>query len=199
MLTLCVGCGCNRTSGVSGGPSPSSGTGKKYPLVSDVAPKGKYSPHAKLTLGRDMTVVVDVDQKEQANDLLVDLTAHGQSFEKEIYRSDGNAFYLVNAVGVEYQPPIKLLQFPLQVGDSWPWTGKLLNAGHSNNGTATITTSADRLLLPGAPADTILVEVKLEIDNGTPTWAQRKLAFWFLPGKGIVRRNFGTSARDPVE
>jgi hypothetical protein len=43
------------------------------------------------------------------------------------------------------------------------------------------------------------VEVKLEIDNGTPTWAQRKLSFWFLPGKGIVRRSFGTSSRDPVE
>jgi hypothetical protein len=55
------------------------------------------------------------------------------------------------------------------------------------------------LNLAGGPYATIRAHVALVLDTGSPEPAKRELMFWFVPKKGIIKRDFGAiSTREPA-
>jgi hypothetical protein len=197
-LMSLVGASCARTGG--SGASGTSGGSPDYVLASDLGPEKQYSEKAKLAIGRTMVVPVKVFYERAGTDLVVSLRAYEENFEQETYRLDGTTFQLINAAGETYEPPIQLLKFPLTLGDNWKWTGKMISGGEPRPAQADVSTSKDRLLLASGAVDSVLVQVQLKFESGGPTVAERRLSFWFVPGKGMAQRAFGDgSKREPVE
>ena len=107
---------------------------------------------------------------------------------------------MVEVAGESYQEPMPLLKFPLTIGDSWTWSGKMVAGLEPHNASAKISTAAEQILLPGGPTQSVLVVVDLAIESGASTPAARKLRFWFVENKGLVKRQFGIgSSREPAE
>ena len=72
-------------------------------------------------------------------------------------------------------------------------------SGVGHEAEASISTASDKIkLADGTLADALVVRVKLQLTNGTKTPAERMLAFWFVKGKGIIKREIGSgSKREP--
>lgn len=144
-------------------------------------------------------VPVELAQTRSGNTLGLELRAHGKLVERERYIADGNGFRLQEASGETYDPPLPLLQFPMTVGQSWNWEGKVLSAGSSRPASATVVSSMEKLNAPGGPYDCVVVRVDLEIETGAGEPVKRALRLWFARGQGIVQREFGaTSTRQPM-
>lgn len=136
--------------------------------------------------------------EEKPSDIVIKLWAHGELFEEERYSNPAGAFGLVNAAGETYEPPIPLLKFPMHVGDKLKWDGKMLTGPVGRNASARVTSSEDKLEVGADRVRALLVEVELKISGGGPNPALRRLSFWFVPGKGLLRREFGVSTtREP--
>jgi len=99
--------------------------------------------------------------------------------------------------GETFEPPLPLIKFPMSVGDSFDWEGKIVFAGHELEGKAKSVTSRDTPDLATGPRETLKVAVELEISDGSPKPATRKLEYWFAEGVGPVRRDYGNQVRTP--
>lgn len=144
---------------------------------------------------------VPVKLSQQKKDLSTTLTlaVHDEPFEVESYRSMSDSFELVSAAGETFTPPLDLLRFPLEVGSTWDWKGTM-GFGSAYPATAVVTTANDSLDL-GVPTSSIKVLVAITIEANGPDKlpAHRDLSFWFVPGKGVVKRDFGAgSIRQPL-
>ena len=110
-------------------------------------------------------------------------------------------FSVSQAAGEEYVPPIPVLEFPLKVGGPpIRWSGTLSSELSPHHATARIVISTDKVAVGDGAVSTIRSDVEIDIDplNRTPA-TQRRLSFWFEPGKGLIKRQFGaTSAREPA-
>jgi hypothetical protein len=182
--------------------SPSTpASGRTFTIPSSLAPTERFSEKARLTIGPgDLIVPVTVEYKRTGGELVVDLLNFGQSFERELYRTDGNGFFLVEAALENYDPPIMLLKFPLTVGEHWTWKGKVTSGGQVREAEANVTTASEGLLLASGTVDCVLVEVRLKLVGAAVAVPERRLSFWFAPGKGIAQRQFGGgSKRAPAE
>ncbi|MFZ4508440.1 MAG: hypothetical protein ACOYON_12170 [Fimbriimonas sp.] len=186
--------------GVNGCTSPPEAKGKvAFFDASALKPDALPGERAQLILaGTEVNVALKQEQKGTKTHLL--LLAHDEVFEHELYDSSPTAFRLENASDNVYTPGIDLLRFPLAFGDQWDWKGKETVGGISRNASAGITTVADKLYIDGVPVETVQVSVDLKLEaEGSGPVAHRKLAFWFAPGKGVIRREFGSaSVRQPV-
>lgn len=192
LLAVLVAAGCNGKS--------SSGTGEKFETLADLQPDANIPATALLKIGQ-VDVPVEVVQASNGDRVELSLNAHGQTFEKEIYRVSTDSFELVEGAGEVYEKPLPVLRFPLAVGDSWTWNGTMSSGDGPHDASAKIATSEEPLLLPveGSTAS-VLVVVDLSIKGAGPTPAARKLRFWFVKGKGLVKRQFGiASSREPAK
>lgn len=153
-------------------------------------------PYERAALVLAGTVVpVDVQRvEERPGDVAFRLVAHGQLVEEERYRLETHSFSIVSAAGESYKPPIPLLANPIEAKKPWVWQGSLTSGVEHRNARADLVAIDERLNLPGGPYDSIRVDVELSIEGVGPQPAKRKLAFWFAPGKGIVKRDFGSSS-----
>ncbi|MEA2554283.1 MAG: hypothetical protein QOJ65_2459 [Fimbriimonadaceae bacterium] len=144
-------------------------------------------------------VPVDVKVEQSGDDFSLHLVNGGQDFETEQYKNPPDGFLLVNAAGETYAPPIPLLKFPMRIGDTWKWSGDMITGPASRKADAAIRTRDDKVDM-GTPVDALLVEVDLSMYSGASQPATRRLAFWFVKGKGLVKREFGSStSRVPNE
>lgn len=192
LLSLVVLAGC------TGGKS--SGTGEKFESVRDLQPDAAIAQNASLKIGQ-VDVPVAVVQSTETDRMILALEAHGQVFEREVYRVAGDSFDLVEGAGEVYEDPLPILKFPLAIGDAWSWKGKMSSGNEPHDASAKIATSSEPLLLPAeGSTPSVLVVVDLEISGAGPTPATRKLRFWFVKGKGLVKRQFGiASTREPAK
>jgi hypothetical protein len=176
------------------------GSGASIPDISALKPNAKIGTSAVLKLA-DIDIPVEVAQTEADGKLQIDLKAYGQVFETEKYGIDPNKFSLIDAAGETYSDPLPLLKFPMNVGDIWRWDGTMTAGAEPHKSSAVVTTSAEQLLVPGlGTSDSVLVVVDLSIESGAQTPATRKLRFWFVKDKGLVKRQFGIgSTREPKE
>lgn len=127
------------------------------------------------------------------------LDAYGQTVEEEVYRNGANVFEVERVSGEKYLPPIPLLKFPAKTGEQYKWSGEMVSGEQARKAKANVLLSGDRLNLFGGQFDSLQVTVNLEMESGGPEPAVRKMSFWFVPGKGIVRREFGfSSTREPA-
>jgi hypothetical protein len=125
---------------------------------------------------------------------ILELIAHDKVFEREVYQIDETEIFLVETLGETYEKPIRLLKFPFYVGEESEWEGTMKTEGEILACKAKITTSEDRVQGIDRTMDAIQVTVLLSIRQADIT-VDKKLAFWFVPNEGIVKREFGVSQR----
>jgi hypothetical protein len=131
---------------------------------------------------------------------LIRLTAmqEERQVDQEVYQDNASAFSLDHAAGETFRPPVPLLVFPMHIGDNWDWSGTTTLENSSQAARATVRTAMSRTVIDGSPANSVEVDVDLQMGVNTATPMKRHLKFWFVKGKGIVRRSFGEeSVREP--
>ncbi len=175
--------------------------GKSGPAIQsamEFKPDALYAENALLGYG-GTEVAVKMKRKESGGIVKFVLIAHGEVFETETYRTSNTEFALVGLDDV-FEPPLPLLRFPMHVGDKWDWDGNLTSAMVPHKAKATVTSAREQLFLKkSGQMDTVRADVMLSLDSGTPTPASRKLSFWFVRGRGIVKREIGTATtREPA-
>ncbi len=195
VLTLAA-CGCKQSQASlaaaldGGGPRVT---------MEEMNPEAAPGEKGVLVLG-GLNAPVSIVQTIKANEMTLDLRSHGESLETETYAVSSDSFSLRQAGGESFDPPLPLLKFPMNVGASWTWKGNMWS-GLARSAQATVLTKADRVYGPaGRQDDAILSEVRLTMDSGTRSPAERRLAFWFVKNMGVVKREIGSgSTRLPVD
>ncbi|MBX3114266.1 MAG: hypothetical protein KF836_06840 [Fimbriimonadaceae bacterium] len=113
--------------------------------------------------------------------------------ETEKYFFNDSVFSFAGTAHEKYDPPIRLIQYPLEVGSTWEWTGNIITGQIKSPAKATISTSADTANWASGKVNTLLVKVTLEFAARTSPTA-RELKFWFKPGEGLIRRDLWDSS-----
>lgn len=145
-------------------------------------------------------IPIELQLKRKGSEIHYLLLASGQQIEEEIYELGPSELLLRNASGESFTPPIPILRFPMSAGRSWDWSGKMASGPTPpRQASAQVTSEGVTLNVPGGPYSSVLVRVKLEIESGGPSAAERHLSFWFAQRAGLVKREFGSSStREPV-
>lgn len=162
----------------------------------DLMPDAKPGKQGELTLGGTLLPVQILSQKHD-NLFEIDSLSHDVVVAKEVYQDRMDTFSL-EAVGDEIMiPPIPVLRSPMKVGDSWTWQGHCIGqADHTAK--ATIASRSDKIYSGLSELESVVVEMDLQIEVPNST-AQRRFVFWFVPGKGLLKREFGSaSVRQPL-
>lgn len=174
------------------------GSGERLESRASVKPDALPYDRAGLILAGTV-LPVQLKRTENQDTVSFQLVAHGEVLEEETYTFHDGDFNIASAAGESYQPAIMLLKFPMSVGDHWDWKGKMGAGEIMRDATAAVTTSGETINLPGVSGPAIKVNVRLQMESGGPQPAVRDLTFWFMKGKGIVKREFGASStRQPV-
>ncbi|MEQ1822511.1 MAG: hypothetical protein ABL949_08375 [Fimbriimonadaceae bacterium] len=177
----------------SGCRPPSTSTGAKEIKSSAIFnPGALYSPNVILSMS-DTEIPVVMRVKKEGSLVIFESVNHDTVLETEKYDLQPEAFSLVELVET-YNPPIKLIGFPMSIKDSWEWSGVQTSASIERKAKATITSSLDNLSQDGvAGLETVKITVALEVESGVSKPRESKLEFWFAAGKGIVKRTYGTA------
>lgn len=153
---------------------------------------------------------IDVELVSKKDKGLLDFhwQTHGETLEIERYRFSEKSFELIGAAGEAYEPGIVLLRERFQPGDAWNWSGQSMmqlpgqepRTDTARKATASIKLVADKLNLSGAHHEALRADVLLSIQDGSPNPVPRKLQFWFVRDRGILKREFAmASTRQPAE
>jgi hypothetical protein len=85
----------------------------------------------------------------------------------------------------------------MYAGDSWNWSGNLISPSKPIPARAKIATEDAQVPYQGKSVRAVLTTVELEILLDTPR--SRTMRFWVTKDYGIIKREFGTSIRQPKE
>lgn len=126
------------------------------------------------------------------------------TIDKEVYEVDKQGISLVAfgsgaGAGDQFDPPLKLIAFPAREGQKLEWKGSLRFGNvRAVKGEAVSSTETELLSMATGSAQAIRVTVDLRLESGTPEQARRRLEFWFVNGRGPVKRDFGANqTREP--
>lgn len=165
--------------------------------ISDLKPDTPPPPRADLILA-GTKIPVDLKAMRRAKEFVIELTAFGESIESEKYISSPDEFALREALGEVYEPAITLLRPGIVLNEEWRWRGAISSGGVDRKATASIFLANSPASPNTLPTDSIKVVVALTITSGEGISAERGLAFYFVPNKGLLRREFGhASTRVP--
>lgn len=184
--------GCNE------GPEPAAKSSRRFvDAESFSASATPYREGALVLAGTK--VPVSLTREEEDKIVSFRLAAHGQTIEIERYESDSAGIRILAAGGETYDPPIPLLRFPFEIGDAWQWKGRASSGSVVHLAEAKVGTSSEVLNVPGGPFDAVRVSAVMLFQGDDLRQATRTLDFWFVPGKGVFKRQFGTnSTREPA-
>ncbi len=119
--------------------------------------------------------------------------SHNDLVETETYLVKDSNVFLCHALGEDFHDPIPLMKFPLRIGDKYEWKGTLTSGREDFKGTATVDTVWDSVRMKDGSLDAVKVEIDLRIEDvGT-----RRLSFWFVNGRGVLRTEMGKNVREP--
>ncbi len=168
---------------------------------SELNPDTDPPSHAQLMYIAPPLIPVDVKTERKGQSFTINLYDHGELFDFEKYVSNEEGFFVSQAAGEDYVPPLPILLFPINVGGpALSWRGTLSSELSPHPASASIQVWADKVTVGDAAVATIRSDVEITIeahDHSQST--ERRLTFWFQPGKGLIKRQFGTtSAREPV-
>lgn len=156
-----------------------------------------------LILAERTSIPIELVRIEDAERELVtfECVAHGEVVDQEVYQDRVASFSLVSKTGESFDPPLPLIVYPVRVGETKPfeWKGKVLEGEVPSNAHAVVTVLDEPSNLPAPFSETIRVNVELSLHGaGDPT--KRELAFWFVEGRGLVKRSFGAlDTRQPAQ
>lgn len=97
-----------------------------------------------------------------------------------------------------FDPPLPLLRFPMSLPNSWEWKGKHLVGSRTLDAEAKVSAAKETLDLATGTTETVKVTVTVTTKDGSGTEKERTLTFWFAPGEGPIRREYGLGqVREP--
>lgn len=173
--------------------------GRKLDDLGAVAPAAYNDPRAKLILG-GISIETEVKVTKNADSLTYEFLSHDIALDTERYALVGGGFQLVEASSETYHPPLDLLRPSMTIGESWEWAGHMKAGSVERKATATVLTSSETLTLKQGQHDSLKCVVQLSIESGGIKPAEKTLAFWFVPQRGLVKREFGfAGGREPVD
>lgn len=141
------------------------------------------------------TYAVGVRREERPDGIQFLLVKGDEVLDRETYVLDDDAFRIRLAAGVQYEPPIPLIEFGKRIGDEWGWQGHVLMGAERLSAAAAVSTAEEDINLAGAFDRGLRVRAILEIDGpASDHKLQRALTFWFAPRRGLVKREFGTTS-----
>lgn len=170
---------------------------QEYSNAEALKPEATPYKLANLILGGTK---IPVELKEELKDNKISwiwLTQNTE-IEKEVYISTPQNFSLSAGPAESFNPAIPLLKFPFKVGDSYTYKGAQTYGKVKRDATAKITSTNDILNTEMGVFETVLVTIDLNVASGSPGGTNSSFKFWFSPGKGIIKREFGfNSSRLP--
>lgn len=202
LLALVAGCQSVSPGGSSVSTGQSSSTASPiaatYLKEADLQPGVPPPTAARVLLrGTEIPVVLQVSDD---NDLVHFnwVTEYGVEVESEAYLSNEQGFYFVEAPLEKFDPPMPLVEYPLEIGKEWKWSGYVIYGRHKYPAKADLVAARETLNLPTGHAQALRIDVHLVYDANSPERTVRELKFWFEPGKGLIKREFHDgSTREP--
>lgn len=138
---------------------------------------------------------VTVKTTHKGHDFTIELYFGDELFDSERYVVTSDTFSLAEGAGEKYDPPIPLINFPFHLQQPpTEWHGTLSSMLYPHPAQATVTMEMGEVLNGNTSIQAYQVEVALTFEPA----ASRKLSFWFAPGKGLIKRDFGGSQREPA-
>jgi len=170
-----------------------------YQTADSLKPDASPPKQADIILA-GTSIAVELQETRKNNELILvwmvdpNTEAGGPvEVEREKYFYSDSIFSFAGTGHEKYDPPINLIRYPLEVGATWDWSGKIISGQTTNLAKAKISTSPDSPNLASGKVNTLLVKVVLEYVNTTSPMA-RELKFWFKPGEGIIQRDLWDSS-----
>ncbi|MCB0824847.1 MAG: hypothetical protein KDC26_01545 [Armatimonadetes bacterium] len=143
-------------------------------------------------------VPVDVKATREGNTLLIECLSRDTVVEREKYSFSDKVFAIVSGPSDVFEPPIAIIQYPMDIGSESSWAGKVRTGTNSNPAKAIIKSSQEPVNEDFGSFQALKVTVDLRIDTGSPEQSEARLQFWFKPGEGMIMREFGAvSKREP--
>lgn len=136
-------------------------------------------------------IPVDVKTYRRAKEFVIELSTFGEVMETEKYISSPEEFAVREALGEVFDPAITLLKPGLELNEKWRWSGSISSGGVDRKAAAEVFMAEAAASPDTLQFDSIKVIVLLKIDSGEGLSAERGLAFYFVPNKGLLRRDFG--------
>jgi hypothetical protein len=180
--------------GASGCASPqpqATQTLQRLTSIDELQPDAYAAETARLTYPGGIELPVEISVERQDERYTINILAHGQELEEEVYLIRPGGVQIVRAAAEEFEPPIPLLRFPMEIGQPMEWEGLMTTGDIERKATAVIETSLDTVTSPG---DAVRTNVTLQFESGGPQPAKRVLSFWFVKGQGLVKREFGAGS-----
>lgn len=119
------------------------------------------------------------------------------TIEREQYELTEKGLVVREAGDEVYDPPIEIIKIPMHAGDTWEWKGSLISPTKPIPGSAKVITEDAQVPYQGKSVRAVLATVELKIMLETPR--SRTMRFWITKDYGIIKREFGTSIRQPKE
>lgn len=169
-------------------------------LIQSIAPATLPDPQLDAALVLAGTKIpVELTAGVEGSTLDISLSAFGELLERERYYIAKGEFALLEALDEVYEPPLPLLTSASSTSRAASWSGTVLSGGRKRSAKASIGLEwAPLEELDGKPK-ALKVGVSLHIESGEGVVAERTLAFYFPPKRGLLKREFGhASARIPV-
>lgn len=185
-----LGCSNSSKSGIASG-----GT---FSAFEQMQPQTLPYARAYLILGGtpEETIIETVSRTGEVDfNLLIEDTI----VEQEFYGYDDKSFRFLGNTHERFEPGIPLLRFPMKAGEDWSWGGKYTFAEREMDAEATISTELDTIDTLAGQFETVLVIVNVEVDADAVEPVKFERKFWFVPKRGIIRREFEHSGtREPM-
>ena len=128
---------------------------------------------------------------------VIEIKDRDVTIDREQYEVAAKALLVREAGDEVYDPPIDIIRIPMYAGDSWKWSGNLISPSKPIPARAKVTTEDAQVPYQGKSVRAVLTTVELEILLDTPR--SRTMRFWVTKDYGIIKREFGTSIRQPKE
>lgn len=148
------------------------------------------------TIRSDATLRV----KKDGNTRVIELLYADKVVETEVYEVTTEQIGLVSwwDESERFEPPLPLLKFPMPLPSDWEWKGKHHIGSRALDAEAKVNATKETLDLATGTTETVKVTVKVTTRDGSGTEKERTLTFWFAPGEGPVRREYGLGqVREP--
>jgi hypothetical protein len=178
------------------------GTGSPIGASEELFPSASGKQPITLNLGGITLDRAELQFESKGINRTLKVINEGVEIEREVYRVDSGGIFLESlgtGSGDQFDPPLTLIRFPAKKGDSVEWEGTYRYGNiRAVEAKATSTTQTEQVSLATGSAEAIRVTVELELSDGSPNPAKRKLEFWFVNGSGPVKRDFGLNqTREP--
>lgn len=128
---------------------------------------------------------------------VIEIKDQDVTIEREQYEIVEKGLVVREAGDEVYDPPIDIIRIPMYTGDTWTWKGNLISPTTPIPAEAKVTTEDAQVPYQGKSVRAVLTTVDLEIFLKTPR--SRTMKFWVTKDYGIIKREFGTSIRQPKE